>query len=102
MAHSRATGLDSDEVKQWLKELDGHDIPDFSPTKDGSCAGDPAAAAQAQQRGWWTCGKYTSGNDIVDCPDKYTWGVSFDDGPAPHSEYRGFIVLSIGMLTGLS
>ncbi len=83
-----------------MKELDGHDIPNFSPTKDGSCTGDPAAAAQAQQRGWWTCGKYTSGNDIVVCPDKYTWGVSFDDGPAPHSEYCTFIIFSIGMLMG--
>lgn len=23
--------------------------------------------------------------DIVSCPDKYTWGVSFDDGPSPYS-----------------
>ncbi|OSD04765.1 carbohydrate esterase family 4 protein [Trametes coccinea BRFM310] len=77
---------DSDQVKEWMKELDGHDIPDITPTQDGSCAGDPAAAAQAQERGWWTCGGWTSGNDIVSCPDKMTWGVSFDDGPAPYSE----------------
>ncbi|CDO69774.1 Carbohydrate Esterase Family 4 protein [Trametes cinnabarina] len=65
---------DSDQVKEWLKELDGYDIPDITPTQDGSCAGDPAAAAQAQERGWWTCGGWTSGNDIVSCPDKMTWG----------------------------
>ncbi|RPD76874.1 hypothetical protein L226DRAFT_532889 [Lentinus tigrinus ALCF2SS1-7] len=76
---------DSDQVKEWLKELDGVDIPDIRPTKDGSCDGDPEAAAQAQQNGWWTCGSYTSGNDIVQCPEKNTWGVSFDDGPAPYS-----------------
>ncbi|KAI0832104.1 hypothetical protein BC628DRAFT_1336222 [Trametes gibbosa] len=79
---------DSDQVKEWMKELDGHDIPDITPTQDGSCAGDPAAAAQAQERGWWTCGGWTSGNDIVDCPDKMTWGVSFDDGPAPYNSDR--------------
>ncbi|KAI0738595.1 hypothetical protein C8Q80DRAFT_1113603 [Daedaleopsis nitida] len=76
---------DSDEVKEWMKELDGQDIPDFKPTVDGSCANDPAAAAQAQERGWWTCGKYVDPNDIVTCPEKYTWGVSFDDGPAPYT-----------------
>ena len=74
-------------IQEWMKELDGHDIPDITPTQDGSCAGDPAAAAQAEERGWWTCGGWTSGNDIVACPDKMTWGVSFDDGPAPYSEF---------------
>ncbi|KAJ8456752.1 hypothetical protein ONZ51_g11941 [Trametes cubensis] len=72
-------------IQEWMKELDGHDIPDITPTQDGSCAGDPAAAAQAEERGWWTCGGWTSGNDIVACPDKMTWGVSFDDGPAPYT-----------------
>lgn len=67
-----------------MKELDGHDIPTFSPTVDGECASDPSAAADAKNRGWWTCGGWTSGNDIVACPDKLTWGVSFDDGPAPY------------------
>ena len=67
-----------------MKELDGHDIPTFSPTVDGECATDPQAAADAKNRGWWTCGGWTSGNDIVACPDKLTWGVSFDDGPAPY------------------
>lgn len=42
-----------------MKELDGFNIPNFSPTADGSCAGDLAAASQAAQRGWWTCGGYT-------------------------------------------
>ena len=70
---SPAKFADSPQVQEWLKELDGVDIPDISPTVDGSCAGDPQAASEAQQRGWWTCGGYTSGNDIVACPDKLTW-----------------------------
>jgi len=82
----------SPEVAQWMKELDGHNIPNLAPTVDGSCGGDPAAAADAANRGWWTCGGYTrdtgmflkhpscvqahkSSIDIVACPDKYTWGV---------------------------
>ena len=79
---------DSDEVKEWMKELDGVDIPDFRPTLDNTCSGDPEAAAQAEERGWWTCGGYTASTDITACPDKLTWGVSFDDGPAPYSEYH--------------
>ena len=86
MSLTSALLADSDQVKEWLKELDGHDIPDIRPSKDGSCSGDPELAAQAQQNGWWTCGLYTAGNDLVQCPDKNTWGVSFDDGPADYCE----------------
>lgn len=42
-----------------MKELDGVDIPDITPTNDGTCAGDPAAAAESEKRGWWTCGGHT-------------------------------------------
>ncbi|GLB41839.1 putative polysaccharide deacetylase [Lyophyllum shimeji] len=78
---------DSDEVAQWMKELEGLNIPNIKPTVDGSCQNDTAAAADAANRGWWTCGGYTRPTDIVACPDKYTWGVSFDDGPAPYTQY---------------
>ncbi|KAL5537167.1 CDA2_1 [Sanghuangporus sanghuang] len=71
---------DSAEVQEWMTELEGFDIPDLSTT-DGTCAGSPEAAADAANRGWWTCGGYTRGTDIVACPDKLTWGMSFDDGP---------------------
>jgi len=69
-----------------MKELDGWDIPDIAPTADGSCAGDPTAAAEAAQRGWWTCGSHTRDTDIVACPNKMDWGVSFDDGPSPYTQ----------------
>ncbi|KAL4245229.1 hypothetical protein ABKN59_010018 [Abortiporus biennis] len=73
---------DSTQVQEWMKELDGVTIPDIAPTKDGECATDPTAAANAQQNGWWTCGGWTRDTDITVCPDKFTWGVSFDDGPS--------------------
>src|SRR6266702_1386866 len=76
---------DSPEVQQWIQELEGFDIPDWSPTTDGTCAGDSAAAAEAKTRGWWTCGGITRDTDILACPKKYDWGVSFDDGPSPWS-----------------
>jgi len=75
----------SEQVQEWMKELDGYNIPDITPTVDGSCVNDTAAAADAAKRGWWTCGGYTRDTDIVACPDKFTWGVSFDDGPAPYT-----------------
>lgn len=76
----------SPEVQEWMQELDGFDIPTWSPTADGTCAGDPAAAAQASLRGWWTCGRTTRDTDITECPKQYDWGVSFDDGPSKWSE----------------
>jgi hypothetical protein len=82
-----STSLDGSEVAQWMTELDGFDIPDLTPTNDGTCAGDPTAAADAASRGWWTCGGYTRPTDITSCPSKMTWGVSFDDGPAFYSQY---------------
>ncbi|KAF9218974.1 glycoside hydrolase/deacetylase [Gyrodon lividus] len=76
----------SAEVSEWMEELDGFNVPDIPPTADGSCVGDPVAAADAANRGWWTCGGYTRDTDITACPDKLTWGVSFDDGPGFYSE----------------
>jgi hypothetical protein len=70
-----------------MEELNGFNIPDISPTADGTCVGDPAAASQAASRGWWTCGGYTRATDITSCPNKLTWGVSFDDGPGFYSMY---------------
>ncbi|KAG6866598.1 hypothetical protein C0991_002088 [Blastosporella zonata] len=79
-----SSSKDSDEVTEWLKEIEGKNIPNLAPTVDGSCVNDTAAAADAANRGWWTCGGYTRSTDIVACPDKMTWGVSFDDGPSPY------------------
>ncbi|KAH8831494.1 hypothetical protein DL96DRAFT_835181 [Flagelloscypha sp. PMI_526] len=75
---------DSDEVKTWMKELEGFDIPNLSPTL-GDCQGDPAAAAESAKRGWWTCTGTTRDTDIVACPDKNVWGLTFDDGPGPYT-----------------
>ncbi|KAK0467147.1 carbohydrate esterase family 4 protein [Desarmillaria tabescens] len=76
----------SSEVQAWLKELDGWDIPDLEPTTDGTCASDLEFSQDAANRGWWTCGAHTRDTDIINCPDKLTWGVSFDDGPGPYTQ----------------
>lgn len=82
----KCLGAASDEVQTWMQELNGFDIPSWTPTADGTCAGDPAAAAEASERGWWTCGWTTRDTDITTCPKKLDWGVSFDDGPSRWSE----------------
>jgi peptidoglycan/xylan/chitin deacetylase (PgdA/CDA1 family) len=85
-AQDQIPDTSSSEVQEWMKELDGFNIPNLKPTVDGSCAGDAAAAGDAANRGWWTCGGYTRTTDITACPDKLTWGVSFDDGPSPYTQ----------------
>jgi hypothetical protein len=30
-------------VQEWMKELDGYNIPDLDPTTDGSCVNDTGA-----------------------------------------------------------
>jgi peptidoglycan/xylan/chitin deacetylase (PgdA/CDA1 family) len=70
-----------------MKEIAGIDpnILAITPTVDGSCANDPSAAADTS-RCWWTCGGCVNAtSDVATCPDKNTWGVSFDDGPAPYT-----------------
>jgi len=60
----------------------------ITPTVDGTCGNDPQAAADIS-RCWWTCGGCTNSTagveDIVTCPDKHVWGLTFDDGPAPYT-----------------
>ncbi|TDL23884.1 hypothetical protein BD410DRAFT_745865 [Rickenella mellea] len=73
------------QVQAWMQELNGFNIPNIPPTADGTCVGDPTAASDAANRGWWTCGGFTRVTDIVACPNKLTWGVSFDDGPSDYS-----------------
>ncbi|KAL1743143.1 carbohydrate esterase family 4 protein [Schizophyllum fasciatum] len=83
-AQDQVPPTDSPQVKEWMKELDGHDIPDLSTT-DGSCAGSPDAVKDAESRGWWTCGGFTRDTDISACDEKMHWGVSFDDGPGRYT-----------------
>ncbi|KAF8705311.1 Polysaccharide deacetylase, partial [Rhizoctonia solani] len=83
--------LDSPQVKQWIQEVtnSGIKIPNIGQTQLGGC-GDPANAAAlanatAQGNCWWTCGGCSRETDITTCPDKATWGLSFDDGPSPYT-----------------
>lgn len=79
----RAPPTDSPEVQQWIKEVNasGIAIPNLAPTQPGGCAANAQFAAD-QSRCWWTCGGCVRDSDISDCPDPYTWGLTYDDGPA--------------------
>ncbi|KAB5588257.1 polysaccharide deacetylase from carbohydrate esterase family CE10 protein [Ceratobasidium theobromae] len=83
--------LDSEQVKKWIQEVkdSGITIPSVAATMAGGCS-DPANAAAlanatAQGNCWWTCGGCSRDTDITTCPDKATWGLSFDDGPSPYT-----------------
>ena len=78
--------VDSPEVLQWIQEVQssGVVIPDFAPTVAGGCPANPGPASNATNC-WWTCGGCTRETDITTCPDKNTWGLTYDDGPAPYT-----------------
>ncbi|KAI0308015.1 hypothetical protein B0F90DRAFT_1679448 [Multifurca ochricompacta] len=77
---------DSPQVQQWIQEVQqsGVEIPSFSPNVAGGCPANPAAVADSS-RCWWTCGGCSRSSDITTCPQKFTWGLTYDDGPAPYT-----------------
>lgn len=77
---------DSSEVQQWIQQVQasGIEIPNIPPTVPGGC---PANVNQASNSSvcWWTCGGCTRESDVTTCPQKYSWGLTYDDGPAPYT-----------------
>jgi peptidoglycan/xylan/chitin deacetylase (PgdA/CDA1 family) len=73
----------SPQVQTWIQQVanSGITIPNIAPTVAGGCAANAAAAADTT-RCWWTCGGCTRSTDVTTCPDKLTWGLTHDDGPA--------------------
>jgi len=78
--------INSPQVSAWVQEVanSGVSIPSIAPTLPGGCPNNTAAAADTS-RCWWTCGECTRDTDVTTCPDKLTWGVSYDDGPSPYT-----------------
>ena len=75
----------SPEVQEWLKELEGHTIPNYGPNPSVTCgAAENAAAFAAAGEGgrcWWTCGGCLRETDVTQCKDQWDWGHTYDDGP---------------------
>ncbi|KAG0315206.1 chitin deacetylase, partial [Podila horticola] len=71
--------VDSLEVHQWLSELDLSNAPSIDTNK-----GEPPECPSKVPEGvcYWTC-EDCSADDVVECPDRNVWGITFDDGPTP-------------------
>ncbi|KAG0025786.1 chitin deacetylase [Podila clonocystis] len=71
--------VDSPEVRQWLSELDLTNAPSINTN-----SGDPPECPATVPEGvcYWTC-EDCSADDVVECPDRNVWGLTFDDGPTP-------------------
>jgi hypothetical protein len=79
--------LDSPQVLQWIQDVKntGVNIPNISPNLPGGCPANLAAVANDTGRCWWTCSGCTRPSDITTCPEKMTWGLTYDDGPSPYT-----------------
>lgn len=75
---------DSPEVDQWYQEMEdtGIVIPDIPPTNLGGCLNNTHVNANDSKVCWWYCGGCTTAVDVVQCPIRNQWGVTYDDGPA--------------------
>jgi peptidoglycan/xylan/chitin deacetylase (PgdA/CDA1 family) len=73
-------------VKQWLNTIDLSKVPNLPPSNGGKVNFSPTLCVPptviAPNQGSWTCQKFVAPDDITDCPQKLTWGLTFDDGPS--------------------
>lgn len=73
------------EVKAWVKSIDWSKVPKL-PIRHTESPDDPPECPQKEvPKGdcWWTCSGCYAPDDVVDCPGKNDWGLTFDDGPEP-------------------
>lgn len=78
----------SPQAQIWLQQYASQlaQAPKIPQTTDqAACSSNQENLANAAANHWWTCGGYTANDDITTCPDKNTWGVSYDDGPSPYT-----------------
>ena len=60
-------------------------VYEFIFIQAGGCPANLQAVADDANRCWWTCGGCTRQTDIVSCPQKLTWGLTYDDGPSAYT-----------------
>ncbi|KAG0290899.1 chitin deacetylase [Linnemannia gamsii] len=73
------------EVKAWVKSIDWSKVPKLPVRKTESPGDPPECPDKEVPKGdcWWTCSGCYAPDDVVDCPGKKDWGLTFDDGPEP-------------------
>jgi hypothetical protein len=57
----------------------------FILNSTGGCPANLGAVNNDTNRCWWTCSGCSRPSDITTCPDKNTWGLTYDDGPSPYT-----------------
>lgn len=73
------------EVKAWVKTVNWAKVPKL-PIRHTDSPGDPPECPKKdppKSDCWWTCTGCYAHDDVVDCPGKKQWGLTFDDGPEP-------------------
>ncbi|KAG0083277.1 chitin deacetylase [Podila epicladia] len=75
----RTPSVTSPEVRKWLSELDLSRAPSIETN-----TGEPPECPTVVPEGvcYWTCDD-CSADDVIECPDRGVWGITFDDGPTP-------------------
>ncbi|KAF9945954.1 chitin deacetylase [Mortierella alpina] len=65
------------QVKEWLSQIDLSGAPSIEAN-----SGEPPDCPSNVPEGvcYWTC-EDCSADDVIECPDKDAWGITFDDGP---------------------
>ncbi|PWN27471.1 glycoside hydrolase/deacetylase [Jaminaea rosea] len=84
----KAPPTDSQQAQEWIQQYSSQlsQAPNIPLTVDqASCSGNPTNLQNAAANHWWTCGGYTTSDDVTQCPDENTWGLSYDDGPSPYT-----------------
>lgn len=84
----KAPPTDSTQAQQWIQQYSSQlaNAPNIPLTTDqAACSSNPTNLQNAAANHWWTCGGYTTSDDITQCPDENTWGLSYDDGPSPYT-----------------
>ncbi|KAF9924138.1 chitin deacetylase [Linnemannia zychae] len=74
---SAVPSVDHPQVKQWLSEIDLKGAPKIPLN-----VGEPPDCPDKVDDGvcYWTCDDCAS-DDVVQCPERNVWGLTFDDGP---------------------
>ncbi|KAF9179758.1 chitin deacetylase [Haplosporangium sp. Z 767] len=77
--------VNSPEVKAWVKQVDWSKVPKLPVRRTPSHGHAPECPRSHVNKEdcWWTCNGCTAPDDIIDCPGKNVWGLTFDDGPFP-------------------
>ncbi|KAF9998590.1 chitin deacetylase [Modicella reniformis] len=78
--------VNSPQVKAWVAEIDWSKVPNI-PVAPGlqeiphfpQCPPDDQLDLSTC---WWSCAGCVAESDVVTCPNKNTWGLTYDDGPS--------------------